>query len=248
MVADSSRRPERPHLVVDSVLASERAPLVDVADLRRLRDYVAGRLSDNERRELEERMQHDSPLVQELEQLLRFREGLEVLTGKGHFRPAAPKRNRLRGWLPFLAAAVIAGVALLLWQSRGADSGSVLTAAVGNDAGGVLMPVVGHFTFVAMRSAAVPDIYPPANGLIDLRAAPGMAGADAHFRVTLTRSDQEPFKPLGTLAGLAVAPDGYIHAYADAARLSPGSYVLRVEPESGPTAMHETFSFNIRTR
>lgn len=214
-------------------------------DLKLLRNYVAGSLSEQDRLELEERMAHDPELVQEVEQLLRFREGLHMVTSEGYFRRAAlrPRQKsawRLKAWLPFLAAAAIAGIAILLWQNRIVSSRALLSASV-------RAPVAGHVMLVATRSADEPDLYPPANGPIEFGVYREAAAPNARFRFTLTRIDDDPGKPLGSLSGLKVGPDHYIRAYADAARLGPGSYVLRVESEDAP-ASAETFSFTFRTR
>jgi hypothetical protein len=222
-------------------------------DLKRLRDYVAGRLSDHDRLELEERMRHDPTLVEELEQLMRFREGLQMVKDEGYFRPTSPQpqrpsAGRVKSWLPYLAAAAIAGVALLLWQNHVPDSGPLLTASLSKYRAGVSVPVVLHTGFVSSRGAdAPPDLYPPAHGLIDLAVRREEAPPNARFTFTLTRTDDDPAKPLGSITGLTLGPDHFIHAYAEAARLSPGSYVLRVEREDS-AAQAETFSFNLRTR
>jgi len=53
-------------------------------------------------------------------------------------------------------------------------------------------------------------------------------------------------RPVGAAAGLALSADGYVHGYADAARLGPGRYVLRIEPDAETPATAETFPFNLR--
>jgi hypothetical protein len=238
----------------DSALRVGQPRPVEVGpDLKRLRNYAAGCLSDHDRLELEERMRHDPVLVEELEQLMRFREGLQVVKDEGYFRAAAPQPKRpsawgLKPWLPYLVAAAIAGVALVLWQSHIPDSGPLLTASLSKDRAGVSVPVALHTGFVSLRGAeAPPEFYPPAHGPIEFAVRREEAPPNARFRFTLTRTDDDPTKELGSIAGLTLGPDHFIHAYAEAARLSPGSYVLRVEPEGSP-AQAETFSFNFRTR
>lgn len=222
-------------------------------DLKLLRDYIAGCLSDHDRLELEERMRHDPALVEELEQLMRFREGLQVANDEGYLRRDAlrsrPSARRPKAWIPFLAAAAIAGVTLLLWQSHVPDTGPLLTASAGMDRAGVPVPVAWHAKFMSTRAADVPDpdFYPPAHGPIEFDVYRDSVAPNERFRFTLTRTDDDPSKPLGSLAGITLGSEHFISVYADAARLSPGSYVLRVEPEGAPEQA-ETFSFNFRTR
>jgi hypothetical protein len=220
-------------------------------DLKLLRDYIAGCLSDHDRLALEERMRHDPTLAEELEQLMRFREGLQVLHDEVYLRQPAlrskqPSAWRLKAWVPFLAAAALAGVALLLWQNRAGD-GALLNASPGRASAGMPMPVARHLTFVAMRGEGPPDLDLPPDGLIDFRVSPGMAAPNSRFEFTLTRTDEDPSRTLGSLAGLTIsAADGYIHAYVAASRLSPGNYVLRAEP-AGTPAQAQAFSFSLHT-
>jgi hypothetical protein len=212
-------------------------------DLKRLRDYVAGRLSEEDRQTLEARLAQDPALVQELEQLMRFREGLQLLASQAEPVRREPRVSRLRRWAPFLAAAAVAGIALLLWTNHLSAPDAILTASVAKDTTGAFVPVAAHFTFVTTRGVSVPDLYRPAGGLIELRAYPATV---AHrYRVTLSRADDDPPSTVGTVTELAVAPDGYVHSYADASRLSSGSYALRLEPMDGSAS--ETFSFNLRS-
>jgi len=60
-------------------------------------------------------------LVHELEQSLRLSEGLHQLRAQGYFDKAASRAGGSRIWLPLLAAAAIAGLALFLWCKRVPD-------------------------------------------------------------------------------------------------------------------------------
>jgi len=65
--------------------------------------------------------------------------------------------------------------------------------------------------------------------------------------MTLVQQDEgESSKPVGAAAGLALGADGYVHGYADASRLGPGRYVLRIGPEAETPGTVETFPFNLR--
>ena len=223
------------------------------SDLDRVRDYLVGRLSDEERRSFEERMARDPQLVREFEQALELREGLKELQAQGYFlkplaRPGAVAR-RLRTWLPLLAAAAVTGIAFILWTQRSVAPSGVLSASpesAATTAGAAA--VAAHFTFVSTRGAATPDLDLPSHGLIEFRAAPGMHGSSTTlYRMTLVRSDEAgPSRSVGTLSALALDGDGYVHGYADAARLSPGSYLLRIDSGSTGAGTSEEFAFNLR--
>lgn len=229
--------------------------MMDVArDFERMRDYVVGRLSDEELKAFEERLGRDPELVRELEQSLRLREGLEQLRAQGYFTrvAAAPHRVRSWAWLPALAAAAALALVMFLWvgPSRG-PSGVVQTpATLLVVAGGA--PVKAHFTFLATRDATAPRLELPASGLIEVRAAPVERSAQSDYRVTLLREDGDSSRPVGTVSNVALTKDGYVRTYADASQLSPGAYVLRVgavdEPKATPTEFRFTLTASSPTR
>lgn len=226
-------------------------------DFERMRDYAVGRMSDEERRTFEDRLARDPELVRELEQSLRLQEGLQVLKARGYFEPRAGNTGRgsrigARSWsprrlVPALAAAALAGVALFLWvQPRPAPSG-VLRASLQSGLTGEAPSVTARFTFVSMRAGSSPDLTLPSQGLIELSVQPAAHATSSQFRTTLVREQEGiPTTPLGTLDTLAPAGDGYIRLYVDAARLTSGSYRLRVEPETGPGSAAEVFTFRLR--
>lgn len=207
--------------------------------------YVTGRLPAAEHRAFEERLEQDPDLVQELEQLLRFREGLEILRQEDYFRKAPPRSRALRIWVPALAACLVAAITLFFWHRQDAGSAPVLSASISNDSAGALVPVVAHYTFVPTRGGAAQDLYPPSSGLLEVRIMPGAAPSTSRYRVTLTYTDEEPARPIGTVNHLSVAANGYVYTYADASRLSPGSYVLRIEPENATDHSYESFALNL---
>ena len=82
----------------------------------------------------------------------------------------------------------------------------------------------------------MPELDLPAAGLIEFRAAPITEPATHRYRVSLVRQHGgSAAEAVATLADLAVGADGYVHCYADAARLTAGSYVLRVQPDTTTT-------------
>jgi hypothetical protein len=220
-------------------------------EMDRVRDYLVGRLSEEERRSFEERLARSPELASELEQARELRAGLKELQAQGYFvkaaaRPIARVRS-IAMWLPTLAAAAIVGVVLFLWTGRSATQPGVLLASPESAASASPATVAAQFTFVSMRGASTPDLDLPSAGLIELRAAPGMRGAASRYRMTLIRNDESgPSRPLGALADLALGGDGYVHGYAEAARLPPGSYVLRLESGTAGGGVSEEFAFTLR--
>jgi hypothetical protein len=226
--------------------------MIDVGrDFERMRDYIVGRMSDDERVAFEDRLGRDPELVRELEQSLRLRDGLLQLKAQGYFtsaprRPdAAPAGRAFKpgGWLPALAAAAVAAVALFLWMQPRMIVSGVLRASAS-------APVAAHFTFQAMRSAEPTDLPLPPKGAIEVLVKPAAHAEISRFRVTLLfhrREDEQAVRtPAGALAGLAVDADGYIRFYADSSRLAPGRYELRVDPDNGTGAAPEYFAFRLQ--
>lgn len=220
--------------------------MIDVGrDFERMQGYVAGRLSDDETRNFEERLARDPALVRELERSLRLREGLEHLRDRGYFNAIAARSLRPRAaWLPALLAAGIAAVAAFVWLRPHAGVAALLSATL--PAGQAQAAnVTAHFTFITLRGQEIPDLELPKNGLIDLQARP-TGGATGNYRMELSRAtDGTTSRPFAAISAQR-NEDGYVHAYADAARLQPGSYLLRIEPQGGPAQSADSFRFKLR--
>ncbi len=226
--------------------------MIDVGrDFERMRDYVGGRLADDERRTFEDRLARDPELVREFERTLRLREGLEQLKERGYFaRPAPRMGRRLLMWVPALAAAAIAALAIILWVQPRTERPGVLLASLASATATGAAPAIGaHFTFVSMRGSSSYDLDRPAAGLIEFRASPASHAAGARYRLTLARVEQGgAAASIGTLTDLAPAADGYLHGYADASRLAAGRYLLRVEPMGQTTGAALAFPFELHDR
>ena len=219
--------------------------MIDVGhDFERMRDYVVGRMSDDERCAFEDRLVRDPGLVRELERSLQLRDGLQQLQKQGYFAQSAPRspgvrprRLRMSNWLPALAAAAVVGaLALFLWVEPRSPGSGVLQASAGS-------PVAAHFTFLAMRGGSLPDLTLPAQGAIDFQVLPAAHATASSFRVTLLREGTDA--PVGAIGVLAPDAHGYIHSYADASRLIAGTYRLLVEPDTGAKAPRESFEFRL---
>ena len=215
-------------------------------DFATMQDFIVGRLSDDEQRAFEDRLARESELVRELEHSLRMREGLRRLRAQGYLGEAASRVRNSRVWIPALAAAACAGLALFLWLSRVTGPAGILVASLESRAS-TNPSVAAHFTFVSMRGASAPDLALPSRGLIEFRAAPSTREGVHRYRMMLVREQENgASESVGALAGLAVSTDGYVHGYADASRLAPGRYALRIQPDSDTPGMAEVFPFNLR--
>lgn len=225
--------------------------MIDVErDSATMHDFLIGRLSDAQRRAFEDRLVHEPQLVHELEQSLRMREGLRRLQTKGYFTKAVSRGRRFPLWIPALVAAGSAGLALLLWLPRMTGPSSILMPSLESRAAtNVRSLVTAHFTFVSVRGGSTPDLDLPSAGLIELRAAPTTRQRVHRYRVTLVRQkDGGMAESVADLTSLVLNTDGFVRCYADASRLVPGSYVLRVQPDTTSPSMAELFPFNLRAR
>jgi hypothetical protein len=221
--------------------------VLDVSrDLERIRDYLAGRLSDEENEAFGERLVRDPQLVRELERTVRLSEGLRQVAGDR--RPVVLPQPRRRAWLPALAAAAALGVlAVGLWVRSATERVPLLSASLGRAlTREVAADAASQFTFVATRGGAAPTLGLPREGIIDLRAAaPAGSGAGA-YRVTLSTAQPTPHT-LGSTTVTDVQADGYLHTYVDAARLQPGKYVLEVAQDSDAAARQD-YPFTLEER
>lgn len=226
--------------------------MIDVEhDFERMRDYLSGRLAGDERRTFEDRLVRDPELVREFEQTLRLRAGLEQLKEEGYLAQSAPRTAPRRlMWIPALAAAAIAALAITLWVQPQTSSTGVLRASPGSGAAtGVIPAVSAHFTFVSMRGSSGYDLERPAAGLIEFRAMPDDRAAGVRYRLTLERVGQSgAAESVGALTDLAPGADGYLHGYADTSRLPAGRYILRAAGagQTGETAL--AFPFELHDR
>lgn len=218
-------------------------------DFERMREYLAGRLSDEERQAFEDRLVRDPKLVREVEQSVQLAEGLTELRAQGYFAQQRPVAKRtVPKWLPTLAAAAVAGVVIYLAVQGTSPPPPVLTASLDSLRGAVSAPVSAHFTFVATRGSSTPSLDLPQSGVIEFRAAPGAAENAGSYRVTLTRQGEngQP-ETVGELSAVSMSADGFVHGYADASRLRSGRYVLEVAQATQGAAAPESYAFELRT-
>jgi len=217
-------------------------------DIERIRDYLAGRLSEEESEAFGERLVRDPQLVRELERTLGLSEGLRQVARET--RPAAlPQPRRRYLWQPALAAAAAGVLAVALWVHPASERAPLLSASLpgGPTREAAAPSVTSQFTFVAMRGDGAPALELPRTGLIEFRVAAPSQSPAGGYRVTLLGAGSgDDRQPMGSAAIAALPADGYLHVYADAARLRPGHYVLNVSDGSGGAVL-QAYPFSLGT-
>jgi hypothetical protein len=218
-----------------------------------VQDYVANRMSEDERQTFEARLLSDSDLLRDLEESLRLREGLEVLREQDALKDLRnPRRGSSRmGWA-VAASLAIAALCLALYQTRRAPPVMVASAGILRSTSGAALDTARVYSFAtSRRGTPIPDLPLPLSGALELRAlVPGAAeSADHTFGVTLERRDgADGMSRVGAAAHLVPDADGFVAVYLDAARLRPGSYSLVVEAGAkgaGRPTEDERFDFRL---
>lgn len=216
-------------------------------DIEWIRDYLVGRLPEDQRIAFQDRLARDPMLVRELEESRQLRNGLRELRAQGYFAAAMPKARapRTRGsWYRVAAAAVIVGVSLVAVWRVNQESSVLMALPTGRATSSTAPLITAQFTFIATRDGERPELALPSRGLIELRAAPERRSA-ASYRITLIRNPEggAARQQVGVATGLRLGADGYLHCYADASRLAPGSYGLRIEPGEAVPPGTQVFLF-----
>jgi hypothetical protein len=215
------------------------------ANVERMRDYLANRLSDEEARDFEDRLTREPALASELELTLRLRAGLSELAERGQLASAIRNPNPSRPWWPSIAVAAVIGVlAVSLWAFHAARAPGVHA---------LLLPSSGEerisaqFTFRALRSSdRTPVLELPASGAIELDVAPAALRVGARYTVALVQIDADGRRlEIASLPDLSPDTHGLIHCYAAASRLIPGTYALVVTLSGQPAGEAETFTFSL---
>jgi hypothetical protein len=214
-----------------------------------VQNYIAGRLSESERTAFEDRLLSDATLVQDLEESLRLREGLEILHERNQLVLPGPSRRWARAILPTLAAAL--AIIALFFGWHPIQHSPVIAASVTalHTHGGALPPVVGRHTFATLRNATQPPVLDlPTQGALELRALTSSTGTGRSFRITLEQIRAQGISPIATAEHLIPDPDGFVVIYADASRLQPGDYALIVEPDADDPSSRQRFAFGLEQR
>lgn len=222
----------------------------DAAQL--IANYLAGRLPASEMDAFEQHVSRDSGIRSEVEQTLRFKEGLGRLRERGELdallRAPPPRR-----WSRYAAAASVAfaSLAVALWlQLRSPEPRALLLSSGGSAT--QHGPVAGTYNLARTRgSTGSTDVkLPSVAGLIRLRVVPSAdSPPKAGYTVGLRRIDSPTNNP--SLVQVKAGPagsDGYLTVYVDSARLTPGIYELSVAPTvpNGTSAESERFELRVQ--
>jgi hypothetical protein len=217
-----------------------------------VQDYIAGRLTEPELTAFEDRLLVDATLVQDVEETLRLREGLEILRERNDLGVSVRPRRHIFLTRRFAAAAAAALLLIALCVSVyiGKRSPTLVAASVGELHAGATLLVTNHYSFASMRAASeTPDLALPASGALEFRALTPGAGTAERFRAilekTLNSRDVGRTVRIGQADHLAPDADGFIAIYADASKLEPGDYSLAVESDIDDKAPSERFSFKL---
>jgi hypothetical protein len=216
-----------------------------------LQGYITGTLSDAELHAFEDRLLHDVTLVQELEESLRLREGLEVLRARKELSARAPPRKvrlspRLLG---AAAAASILAVGLAFFYRASAPAIMAaspdslhLNAQDGRKS--------KRYVFAKMRAAAeTPLLELPTAGVLELHALTSAAAGGATFDVALEQVRAQSNVVLCTVRHIPADAGGLVGVYVDASALKPGEYALTVVPDGesiAPMGGNSGERFNFR--
>ena len=216
--------------------------------------YLAGRLPATESDAFERYVSEHPEICNELEQTLKFREGLARLRERGEL-DALLQEPRPRRWLPYAAAAALAFVALggVLWVQQRSSAPAVLFLSPGDLAShhpGAQV-ILGSYVLARTRgSGGITDVRLPSRaGTIELRILPSDATPDARYRITLERLDGRPdgVRKAQLDAG-SIAPQGYVTVYVDSERLTQGDYEISLIPVSPRGATGNADRFVIRVQ
>lgn len=193
--------------------------------------YAFGRMTESEEQAFEMRMLEDPRLAAEVDVINRMRQGFRVLQQTGELAPL--RRTRFLGWRSALAAVlalVTIGGALLMLNARSRMSGAppVLassSAELGIKASGRAV-ATATILLAHSRGQEAPTPFARHSGVIALRILPAMVGDSSAYRATLERLTDKGPETIAANVEAVADPSGFVTLYADASRLTPGTYRL----------------------
>jgi hypothetical protein len=192
--------------------------------------YLAGRLPESESDAFEQYVSDHPEICREIEQTLRFKEGLARLRERGELnallRTAAPRR-----WIPYAAAASVALATLagVLWLQLRGPATEMLFLSPNEVAARHHEPaaILGSYVLARTRgSAGVAEVRLPARaGAIELRIVPSGVSPETRYSVSFNRlNGSAAGSRLGLVDAGPAAPDGYVTIYVDGSQLTRGDY------------------------
>jgi hypothetical protein len=216
--------------------------------------YLADQLTESERTAYEAALAQDPEVLRELEATARLKVGLRRLRDEGDLDTLVGKPrfggSTLLVALAATVAAVVVGVGL--WRSDlRTDRPQLLAATLQAlvDQSGRVLPQVGTQAMFRRRAEAYDAVVelPAARGAIELRVQPDDVKPSSTYRATLSRiRDDNSEQPLGSVADLRLATDGFVTLYVDSSALTPGRYLLSIAGSSGTDAAAARESFVVK--
>lgn len=214
--------------------------------------YLAGRLDDAGREQVEARIVADAAFRGEVELTGELREGLHELEVRGEL--GAIDQNGRRFWQRpayAIAASVVAGMLgiamlALYGQLQGARSALVEL----QNAHSLRPTVAGRTRVVTLtrtRSSAGADLTLKLSeqpDLLELHLDPGL-NAGEHFWVTLERVEGDRGTTILSLPGLAPSPQGSLVLVVNSGLLRPGDYRVTLSPVDDDAA---TLLYRLRVK
>jgi hypothetical protein len=210
----------------------------------RIARYLAGRLSESETHDFETLYPQQPHLVQELEETVRFREGLAALRERGELKALVQAQPSRRRWVQLGIAASLAILAVggALWVGRIHTVAPVLGASMAafRDSSGAAVSISGTYRFVTSRDAKNTTLQitlPATRAALEFRVLPENRQEGATYRATLNSIPAVAAPTaVGVVDSLHADSEGFVRVFADSARLPPGAYELVVGPEPASSA------------
>ena len=203
--------------------------------------YLAGQLSTEETRDFEALMARQPEIAAELESAARFRAGLAALRERGELaallKPRAPARRWLQTGIAASLAVLAAGVGL--WIRFEPATAPLLSGTLAplHASGGDSQDELQSYRFVTNRDArntAVQVELRARHNVLEFSILPDRSAGEAQsYRVALDAvTDGGVASELATASSLRADADGFVHVYADSARLRQGAYELVITDEA----------------
>jgi hypothetical protein len=215
--------------------------------------YLSGRLADDESEAFEQYLAEHPQIYAEIEQTLRFKEGLARLRERGELNTLL-RGPATRRWVPYAAAASVAAVtvAALLWLQLRSPTPGMLFLSPSELAARHHEPIAVRGSYVLARTRGVGGatevVLPTEPGAIELKVVPSDAGA-GRYSVALRRLDgPAATASAGQIDARGAGPDGYVTIYVDSSQLTPGDYEVSLTPAVSAVARTPSDRFVIRLR
>lgn len=224
--------------------------------------YLADQLSDREREAFELYFLDHPDIVKDLEAAARFKTGLLQLQDTGELADlmaARPwyRQQRFAGYAATLAAVLfgVYSIAPSLMTSGVRPASPLLAPSLSElrSVRGERLAVAGSYQILRTRGRPVDAAIelPAAAAAIELRILPEFEAQPAHYRIVLSRTNEEGTMAIvGETDGLVPARDGFVTAFVDSRRLQPGEYelVLWGDRDTDARDVNSMFTLGVRGR